>query len=193
VNRTRVIYLTFFFAIGAGPTHFGLASVVESFAAQSNSAEKSAADVAKESTAANQQPVNASRAAREEKALQDARRQQLTEKETALAAKEEELKKLSAKLEAQLKAIEENRKRLDDSLKAKSEAQKKKQEEKILKMVKLFKTMRSEQAGKMIDTLKEDLALSLLSRMDTKTVAKLAPFISQPRVIKWVTDNLQER
>jgi flagellar motility protein MotE (MotC chaperone) len=185
--------LTFFFAIGACLTHFGLASVVESLAAQSDSAEKPVADVAKESTSAHQQPVNASRAAREEKALQDTRRLQLTEKETALAAKEEELKKLSAKLEAQLKSIEESRKRLDDSLKAKSEAQKKKQEEKILKMVKLFKTMRSEQAGKMIDTLKEDLALSLLSRMDTKTVAKLAPFISQPRVVKWVTDNLQER
>ncbi|HXE95081.1 MAG TPA: hypothetical protein VN642_01645, partial [Dongiaceae bacterium] len=66
-------------------------------------------------------------------------------------------------------------------------------DEKIQKMVKLFKTMRSEQAGKMIDTLKEDQALALLSRMDTKTVAKLAPFISQPRVVKWVSDNLQER
>ena len=60
-------------------------------------------------------------------------------------------------------------------------------------MVKLFKTMKGEQAGKMMDSLKEDLALSLLSRMDTKTVAKLAPFISQPRVIKWVTENLQEK
>ena len=60
------------------------------------------------------------------------------------------------------------------------------------KMVKLFKTMRGEQAGKMIYSLKEDLALALLSRLDTKTVAKLAPFISQPRVVKWVTENLQE-
>lgn len=58
-------------------------------------------------------------------------------------------------------------------------------------MVKLFKTMKGEQAGKMMDSLKEDVALALLSRMDTKTVAKLAPFISQPRVIKWVTENLQ--
>jgi flagellar motility protein MotE (MotC chaperone) len=185
--------LTALFLLGAGLSHFGLAPVVASFAAQSNSTEKLAVDATKDSTAANQQPVNASRAAREEKALQDARRQQLTEKEAALAAKEEELKKLSAKLEAQVKSLEDNRKKLDDSLKAKSEAQKKKQDEKILKMVKLFKTMRSEQAGKMIDSLKEDLALSLLSRMDTKTVAKLAPFISQPRVVKWVTDNLQER
>lgn len=142
---------------------------------------------------ASQQPGNATRAAREEKALQDARRQQLAEREAVLAAKEQELKKLSAKIEAQVKALEESKKRLDDSLKLQSEAQKKKQDEKMAKMVKLFKTMRSEQAGRMIDSLKEDLALALLTRMDTKTVAKLAPFISQPRVIKWISDNLQER
>lgn len=151
------------------------------------------AEAGKDSASVGQPPLNATRAAREEKALQDARRQQLAEKEAALAAKEQELKKLSAKIEAQVKALEESKKRLDDSLKAQTEAQKKKQDEKILKMVKLFKTMRSEQAGKMIDTLKEDLALGLLSRMDTKTVAKLAPFISQPRVVKWITENLQER
>ncbi|MDD2736625.1 MAG: hypothetical protein PHF56_22055 [Desulfuromonadaceae bacterium] len=139
------------------------------------------------------QPINATRAAREEKTLQDARRQQLAEKEAALSAKEQELKKLSAKLEAQIKSLEESKKRLDDTLKAQSEAQKKKQDEKITKMVKLFKAMKSEQAAKMLDSLKEDMALTLLSKMDTKTVAKLAPFVSQPRLIRWVTDNLQER
>lgn len=163
---------------------YELPSVLASPAAQSDAAGKEAAS---------QQPVNATRAAREEKALQDARRQQLAEREAALAAKEQELKKLSAKIEAQVKALEESKKRLDDSLKLQTEAQKKKQDEKMSKMVKLFKTMRSEQAGRMIDSLKEDLALALLTRMDTKTVAKLAPFISQPRVIKWISDNLQER
>lgn len=170
---------------------FKLPDVLASSAAQTEPA-KAAVETGKDSYT-NPQPINATRAAREEKALQDARRQQLAEKEAALAAKEQELKKLSAKLEAQVKALEESKKRLDDSLKAQSEAQKKKQDEKITKMVKLFKTMRSEQAGKMIDSLKEDVALSLLSRMDTKTVAKLSPFISQPRIVKWVTDNLQER
>ena len=140
-----------------------------------------------------QQPFSASHAAREEKAIQDARRQQLTEKEAALAAKEQELKKLSAKLEAQVKALEESRKRVDDSVKARSSAQKKQQDEKVQKMVKLFKTMRGEQAGQLIDSLHEDLALALLNRLDTKTVAKLAPFINQPRVVKWISENLQGR
>jgi len=138
-----------------------------------------------------QQPFSASHAAREEKAIQDARRQQLTEKEAALAAKEQELKNLSAKLEAQVKALEESKKRVDESMKARSTAQKKQQDEKVQKMVKLFKTMRGEQAGQLIDTLHEDLALTLLNRLDTKTVAKLAPFIKQPRIVKWISENLQ--
>lgn len=193
MNRKKAIYLTLFFALGAGLTLFGLASVVASYAAQSDTAEKpAAADAVKESTTANQQPINASRAAREEKAIQDARRQQLAEKEAILAAKEQELKKLSDKLDAQVKALEENRKKLDNSLKAKSDAKQKKQDEKIQKMVKLFKTLKGEQAGKFIDSLQENMALTLLSRMDTKAVAKLAPFISQPRILKWITDNLSE-
>lgn len=151
------------------------------------------AGTAVQNEAAVQPPVNATRAAREEKALQDARRQQLADREAVLAAKEQELKKLSAKIEAQVKALEDSKKRLDDSMKLQSEAQKKKQDEKMAKMVKLFKTMRSEQSARMIDSLKEDLALALLTRLDTKTVAKLAPFISQPRIIKWISDNMQER
>ena len=134
--------------------------------------------------------LNVARAAREEKALQDARRQQLAEREAQLAAKEQELKKLSSKLESQLKSLEENRKRMDESLKTQAAVQKKAQDEKTLKMVKLFKTMRAEQAGKLIDSLNEDQVISLLSRFDNKTVVKLIPFISQPRVLKWITGNL---
>lgn len=167
-------------------------TVVLARAAAQNEATAKAPETTTENTPTSQQPINATRAAREEKALQDARRQQLMEKEAALAAKEQELKKLSAKLEAQVKALEESKKRLDDSLKSKATAQKKLQDEKMQKMVKLFKTLKGEQAGKYIDSLQEHMALALLTRMDTKSVAKLAPFISQPRVLKWITDNLKE-
>jgi flagellar protein FlbB len=193
VNQKKILLASCLFAGAFVLSHYKLSNVFAGAVVQSEAAAKTPAEVGNESTSASQLPINATRAAREEKALQDARRQQLSEKEAALAAKEQELKKLSAKLEAQIKSLEDSKKRLDDTLKAQSEAQKKKQDEKMQKMVKLFKTMRSEQAAKMIDNLKEDLALSLLSRMDTKTVAKLAPFISQPRVVKWVTDNLQGR
>lgn len=135
-------------------------------------------------------PLSASHAARAEKALQDARRQMLDEKEAALAIKEQELKRLTEKLDTQLKALEDNKKRLEEGRKTKDAADKKLQEDKLQKMVKLFKTMRGEQAGKLIDSLPESQALTLLSRLDTKTVAKLAAFINQPRVVKWISENI---
>jgi len=193
VTKVKAVTLALICILGCGLTLLKLPLVSASSTVQGAASTNTGADDSKDPLPATQQPVNASRAAREEKALQDARRQQLADKEAALAAKEIELKKLSAKLEAQVKALEDSKKRLDESLKVKSDDQKKKQEEKILKMVKLFKTMRGEQAGKMIDSLQENMAMSLMSRLDTKTVAKLAPFISQPRVVKWVTENLQEK
>lgn len=185
MNRNKAILLISVVVFGCCFVSFKRSPVLANAAVQDDPA-------AKDITAISQ-TGSASRAAREEKALQDIRRQQLAEKEAALSAKEQELKKLSAKLEDQIKAFEESKKRLDDNLKIQSDGQKKKQDEKMQKMVKLFKAMRGEQAGKMIDSLNEDLAMSLLSRLDTKTVAKMAPFISQPRVVKWVTENLQGR
>jgi flagellar protein FlbB len=136
---------------------------------------------------ATDQPLSASRAAREEKAIQDARRQQLAEKEAALAAKEEELKKLGTKLDSQIKLLGDSRKRLDDSIKV----QKKVQDEKQKKMIGLFKKMRPEQAGQLMDKLEEEKVIALLNQMDTKTAIKLIPYLKQPRVLKWVTENLK--
>jgi flagellar motility protein MotE (MotC chaperone) len=148
---------------------------------------KQAPEPVKDTTGVGQQPPNASRAAREEKALQDARRQQLTDKEAALAAKEQELKKLSSKLDAQLKSVEENKKQLNSTQNAKKKAL----DEKRKKIITLFKKMRPEQAGQMIDKLEEQMAISVLDQMDTKTVIKLVPFLNQPRVLKWINENLK--
>lgn len=135
----------------------------------------------------NQQPLNASRAAREEKAIQDARRQQLAEKEAAMAAKEAELKKLGEKLDAQIKSFDDSKRRLDDSLKV----QKKAQDDKRKKMIAFFKKMKAEQAGQLMNKLDENTVISMLDQMDTKTVIKLVPFLSQPRVLKWINENLK--
>jgi flagellar motility protein MotE (MotC chaperone) len=156
--------------------------------AESDAAVKQPAEPTKETAPAAQQlPLNASRAAREEKALQDARRQQISEKEAALAAKEQELKKLNSKLDAQLKSLEENKKQLDNAQKAKKKAS----DEKRKKMIVLFKKMKPEQAGQMIDKLEEQMAISVLDQMDAKTIIKLVPFLNQPRVLKWINENLK--
>lgn len=143
-----------------------------------------AQDVA--ASATNQQPINATRAAREEKTLQDARRQQLAEKEAMLAAKEQELKKLSAKIESQVKALEESKKRFDDSLKQK----KKTLDEKRKRMLTLLKKMRPEQAGQFLAKMEEVSVISILNDLDNKMILKLMPYLNQPMVLKWIKDNL---
>ncbi len=186
MNRVKVIYLTGCIVLAAGLTHFGLLPVMASSAVQAENTQKPVSDSAKEATSANQQPVNASRAAREEKALQDARRQQLAEREAALAAKEQELKKLGDKLEAQVKALEETKKRLDESLKK----QKKVQDEKRKRMLTLLKKMRPEQAGQFLGKMEEVAVIAILNDLDNKMILKLMPYLNQPMVLKWIKDNL---
>ena len=134
-----------------------------------------------------------SRAAREEKLLQDARRQKLMEQEAALAAKEVELKKLSDRLEQQLKTLEETKQRYGETIRAQEEILKKQQSDKVTKMVKLFKAMKADQSARLLDALPEQEAVVLLERLDTKTVAKLAPFVNQPRLVRWIDENLNIR
>lgn len=157
--------------------------------AESEKSQKSTAETAtgQGSVPVNQQPLSASRAAREEKAIQDARRQQLAEKEAAMAAKEAELKKLGEKLDAQIKSFDDSKRRLDESLKV----QKKAQDEKRKKMIAFFKKMKAEQAGQLMNKLDENTVIAMLDQMDTKTVIKLVPFLSQPRVLKWINENLK--
>jgi flagellar motility protein MotE (MotC chaperone) len=137
--------------------------------------------------------VPATRAVREERAIQEARRLQLAEKEAALAAKEEELKKLGAKLDAQLKALGEAKKNHEAMAKADEERRKQSQSERVTKMVKLFKTMKPSQSGELLDKMDEAEVKLLLDRLDTKTVAKLVPNLNQPRTIRWVNENLRLR
>lgn len=147
---------------------------------------KTVSDAAKDSEPVGQQAPNASRAAREEKAIQDARRQQLAEREAALAAKEQELKKLSTKLDAQIKLLEENKKQLDESLKQKKAVV----DTKRKRMLALIKKMRPEQAGQYLGKMEEVAVISILNDLDNKMVLKLIPFLNQPMVLKWIKENL---
>ena len=157
-------------------------AVLASSAVQSETAAK----VPPEMSTSSQSPVNATRAAREEKALQDARRQQLAEREAVLAAKEQELKKLSSKIEGQIKALEESKKRLDESLKQK----KKTLDDKRKRMLSLLKKMRPEQAGQFLGKMEEVAVISILNDLDNKMILKLIPYLNQPMVLKWIKDNL---
>lgn len=138
-------------------------------------------------------PVPPTRAAREERSIQEARRQQLAEKEAALAAKEEELKKMGERLDAQIKAMEETKKSYEEMLTVEEDRRKLAQSERVTKMVKLFKTMKAAQSAELLDKMEEAEVKLLLDRLDTKTVAKLVPNLNQPRTIRWVNENLRKR
>jgi flagellar motility protein MotE (MotC chaperone) len=169
---------------------YKLPAVFASSAVQNVAAVKAPGEAVKETASTSQQPINATRAAREEKVLQDARRQQMDEKAAALAAKEQELKKLSAKIEAQVKALEDSKKRIDGSLKTQSEIQKKKLGEKRKRMLTLLKKMRPEQAGQYLGKMEEVAVVSILNDLDNKMILKLMPYLNQPLVLKWIKENL---
>jgi len=186
VNLKKILFMLFVLGSALLLTQYQLPSVLASSVVQNETAPKAQVEAGKEGSAAGQQPINATRAAREEKALQDARRQQLAEKEAALAAKEQELKKLSAKIEAQVKALEESKKRLDESLKQK----KKTLDEKRKRMLTLLKKMRPEQAGQFLGKMDESAVISILNDLDNKMILKLLPYLNQPMVLKWIKENL---
>ena len=186
MNQKRILIVAFLLGCALVLTQYNLPAVLASSAVQNVAAAKAPGETASTS----QQPINATRAAREEKALQDARRQQMAEKEAALAAKEQELKKLSAKIEAQVKTLEDSKKRIDGSLKVQSDVQKKKLGEKRKRMLTLLKKMRPEQAGQFLGKMEEVAVISILNDLDNKMVLKLMPYLNQPMVLKWVKENL---
>jgi flagellar motility protein MotE (MotC chaperone) len=186
VKQKKTILAAFLAGLAFILTQYQLPAVLASSAVQNEATAKVPAEAGRESVTANQQPINATRAAREEKALQDARRQQLAEREAVLAAKEQELKKLSAKIEAQVKSLEESRKRLDETLKKKKTAL----DEKRKRMLALLKKMRPEQAGLFLGKMEEVAVISVLNDLDNKMILKLMPYLNQPMVLKWIKDNL---
>jgi flagellar protein FlbB len=117
------------------------------------------------------------------------KRTEILERETAVSLKEQELKSLSESLSAKIQQLQQARKEIEVSL-----AQKKKDDaEKYKKMLKVYKSLRPEEAASLIDKLDESMALEMLNQMDTKTAVKLIPLMNQARVLKWTRLSLTEK
>ena len=114
------------------------------------------------------------------------KRQQLAEKEAALNAKEEALRKLSASLDARVGELNAARKGLEASLAVK----KKQDDERYKKMVKIYKGLKPDEAGALLNKLDGKLLIEMLNQMDPKTAVRLIPYIKQPRVLEWTRLNL---
>jgi flagellar protein FlbB len=126
-------------------------------------------------------PVKAEAKKASEASIPSEKGQELIEKEAAMSIKEQELKKMSIGLDARIKELDAAKKALDSSMAAK----KKLESERYKKMLKLFKSLRPEEAAKLMDKLDEDIVFEMLNQMNQKTTIKLIPFLNQARVLKW--------
>jgi flagellar motility protein MotE (MotC chaperone) len=119
------------------------------------------------------------------------RRQQLMEKEAALAAKEQEIGRAAATLDARIKELAAAQKAFEDAVNDKKKKDAEYASERYKKMIKLLKGMKAEDSAKLVDKLDEETAIGALNQMDQKTVIKMSKFINQPRLVRWIHDNLQ--
>ena len=149
------------------------------------------AEAANHAATTAQAPSGAARPAGDESALLEGRRQQLAGREAALAAKEQELKKLSASLDSRIKELAALKKELEASMQQKNKQDEEARKERFKKMLKIYRGLKPEEAGKLLDKLDEELVLEMLNSMDQKTAIKLVPFLNQPRVLKWTRLNLK--
>jgi flagellar protein FlbB len=116
------------------------------------------------------------------------KRNELLKRETAVSLKEQELKKLSDSLAVRIQQLQQARKEIEASL----ERKKAEDEAKFKKILKVYKSLRPEEAAALMDKLDEDMALELLNRMDTKTAVNLIPYLNQKRVLKWTRLSLMQ-
>ncbi len=87
MNHKKSIVAAFVLGSTLILSQYQLPAVIVGYSVKNEAAANTLAESGKENLSSGQQPINATRAAREEKILQDARRQQLNEKEAALNAK----------------------------------------------------------------------------------------------------------
>jgi len=168
----------FFMLLAAG----GASYVRSAFAVSAKEAEHQAALAKRESQQKN---------IAEELQGIEKRRQQLMEKEAALAVKEQEITRSAGTLDAKIKELAAAQKAFEDAQNDKKKKDAEYASERYKKMVKLLKGMKPEESAKLFDKLDEETAIGALNQLDQKTVIKMAKFLNQPRLVRWINDNLQ--
>ena len=130
-----------------------------------------------------------SRQPSDDAAALELKRQQLAEREASLKAKEEALNRLSASLDARVAELNAAKKGIEASLVTK----KKQDDERYKKMIKIYKGLKADAAGALLNKLDSKLVIEMLNQMDQKTAVKLIPFLTEPRVLEWTRLNLAGR
>lgn len=107
----------------------------------------------------------------------DRRREEVLNREHDLAEYEKKLKDREAALDAKVKELEKLRLAISGDL----DAQKKNNEEKVMKMVTVFETMTPKAASQVLETTEDQLAVEVLKKMDTKKISKIMNVMDKSR------------
>lgn len=107
----------------------------------------------------------------------DRRREEILNRERELAEYEKKLKDREAALDAKVKDLEKLRLAISGDL----EAQKKNNDEKVMKMVTVFETMSPKAASQVLETTEDQLAVEVLKKMDTKKISKIMNVMDKSR------------
>lgn len=119
----------------------------------------------------------------------DSQKQQVSDKEAALALREQQLNAMAADLNKRAVDIEALKKKLVSA----QADHKNLQDERAKKTIKIYRTLKPDDAAKLLDKLDEATALGILNALDQKTVTKLIPYLNQARVLKWTRETLVSR
>jgi flagellar motility protein MotE (MotC chaperone) len=120
----------------------------------------------------------------------EAKRQELTAKETALAAKEEELRQLLATIDQRSRQAEEAEKRLNVIVGKQKIEEAKQKAERQQKVIRVYKGLKPDEAARLLNKLDPDTAIAMINEMDKKSIIRLIPNLTEPRVIRWTLENL---
>ncbi len=108
------------------------------------------------------------------------RKAELDRREAEIVKLEEELQKQREGIEEKIKQLENMRKQISETLKGRVEQD----QEKVAKLVEVYSSMKPAQASKIIETLNEDLAVSLLDKMKKKNAAEILNSMSAVKARK---------
>lgn len=117
---------------------------------------------------------------------QEAGQRQLDARDAALTSRELQLTATAADLSR--RAME-----LDNSMKKLAviqDEQKKQQSERAKKTLKIYRSLKPEEAAKLLDRLDEKTVTGIMNALDQKTVTQLIPFLNQQRVLAWTRETL---
>ena len=118
------------------------------------------------------------------KTLND-RKSELDRREAELTKVEEELQKERVGIEEKIKQLEKMRAEISETLKGRVEQDK----EKVAKLVDVYSNMKPVSASRLIETLNEDLAVTVLDRMKKKNAAEVLNMLSAAKAKSESSDN----